>query len=255
MSSNNYKNFALHLAREAGTMMKANFVRGMKKEWKSDNTPLTETDVAVNDLVIKSVKQTFPTHGVLGEEASVLTGQEQEIWVVDPIDGTLPFSHGYPTFVFSLALTVKGKSILGVIYDPILDRLAFAEKGQGTFINGQPSRVSTATNLNKSIVHVDAYDKLFGIRKILRDQGAWTPSLLSAVYASLQVATGDFVGEIFEYPNPWDGAAVKIIVEEAGGKVTDLEGNEQGYDQPINGFIASNGILHSQLLTLVSQAR
>jgi inositol-phosphate phosphatase / L-galactose 1-phosphate phosphatase / histidinol-phosphatase len=112
-----YLYFAIKIAKEAGDIMRAHFSLGMKKEWKEDNSPLTITDTAINELVIQKVKESFPEHGVLGEEASLETTDATHIWVVDPVDGTIPFSHGVPTFAFSLALVVDGVPQLGVVFD------------------------------------------------------------------------------------------------------------------------------------------
>jgi myo-inositol-1(or 4)-monophosphatase len=246
----NYKDFAIDTAREAGEIMKKNFSIGMKKEYKADNTPVTETDIAVNKLVIEKVKTHFPTYSLLAEELSDLKDSEY-VWVCDPLDGTAPFSHGYPTFCFSLALVKDGESILGVIYDPILDRMLFAEKGKGAFLNDQNVQVSKLDSLNQKVyINVETDTDYIRIRETLMKDECYITTLYSCLYGSMLVAYGEFVGEIYEYSNPWDAAAAKIIVEEAGGKVTDIEGNEQRYDQKINGFIASNGILHQKLIDI-----
>jgi len=116
----NYKDFAVSLAFQAGKIMKQNFVTGMQKEWKEDHTPLTKTDLAINELVLDAVRLNYREHGVLAEEESNFNG-EDFVWVCDPIDGTFPFSHGYPTFTFSLALVKNGKPILGLLFDPRSD--------------------------------------------------------------------------------------------------------------------------------------
>ena len=231
--------------------MKENFSLGMKKEWKEDNTPLTITDTKVNALVLNAVQNTYPAHSFLGEEGSRLVNSEY-VWVCDPVDGTVPFSHGWPTFVFSLALTKNGESMLGVIYDPVSDRLLHAEKGTGAFLNGQKISVSKDSNFSKmSLVEVAGEYRLPSIREKLTAEGCYLPAFYSCVYAGMLVATGEFAANIYEYDKPWDGAAVKIIVEEAGGKVTDLKGEEQRYDKEINGFIASNGLIHQKLVDVI----
>lgn len=246
-----YKNFAKDLAKQAGKIMRSNFTLDMRKEWKKDNTPITVTDIAVNKLVIDVITSTFPDHGIIGEEESNRKESEY-IWICDPLDGTAAFSHGYPTFVFALALIKNGKSIIGVIYDPILDRLVCAEEGGGAFLNGDPIKISSQKVLNeKSFINLDTDNELFTIRKPLLKKECYVTTLYSALYASLLVACGEFVAEIYEYSNPWDAAAAKIIVEEAGGEVTDLKGNEQRYDREIKGFIASNGFVHNELIDII----
>ncbi|MBI2888883.1 MAG: inositol monophosphatase [Candidatus Liptonbacteria bacterium] len=250
-----YKNFALELASEAGKIIKANFSLGMKKEWKADNTPLTETDLKINQLVIDAVKREFPGHSIIAEEGSDFSDKSEYVWVCDPVDGTIPFSHGIPTCVFSLALVRKGESILGVIYDPFLDRMFFAEKGEGATLNGVKISVSRATSLQNALVGLVWWksDKtnLSKVDKIISDRGATLIDVKSIVYMDMLVANGEFVATLFPGTKPYDTAAGKIIIEEAGGKVTDLFGNEQRYDRDIKGHITSNGILHEELVNIV----
>lgn len=243
--------FAIGLAREAGEIMRQNFTLGMKKEWKSDDTPITVTDLQINALVMNAVQKKYPTHSFIGEEGSNVIESEYT-WVCDPVDGTVPFSHGYPTFAFSLALTKNGESILGAIYDPIMDRLLHAEKGTGAFLNEKKISVSKDTDFGKkSFVEGTGGDSFPAIRGALEAKGCYVPLIYSCVYASMLVATGEFLAAYYNFDKPWDGAAVKIIVEEAGGKVTDLKGKEQRYDRVINGFIASNGVIHQKLVALI----
>lgn len=250
-----YKDFAIELAYKAGKVIKDNFVLGMKKEWKSDGTPLTTADTLVNQLVIDEISLKLPEHSILAEEGSDLK-ESDYVWVCDPIDGTISFSHAYPIFVFSLALTFKGESILGVVYDPMLDRLVFAEKGKGASLNGKVIRVSNVEKLGTtSIVDIECDYKFPDLRKAIIDEGSEITVLRSTVYPGVLVAAGEMTGVIYEYTNPWDAAALKIIIEEAGGKVTDLDGNDQRYDKEINGVVVSNGKIHDQLIKLVKSQK
>ena len=249
-NANSYKKVSLGLARKAGEIMRKNFTLGVKKTWKKDNTPLTETDIAVNKLAVETISKNFPAHGIIAEEESLKKNSQYQ-WVCDPLDGTVPFSHGYPIFTFSLALVKNGKPILGVIYDPIMDRLFYAEKGRGSFLNNKKIKVSDQKNLGEhAVVEVNARNRYIKLQNMVADKARYTVNFISASYASSLVALGTFTANIYEYENPWDGAAVKIIVEEAGGKVTDISGKEQRYDRNINGFIASNGLVHEELLKL-----
>lgn len=245
-----YKDFAIRLAQKAGEIMRANFTLGMKKEWKDDNSPLTVTDTLINKFVIESVEKTFPEHGVLGEEDS--KNQDREyLWVCDPIDGTMPFSAGLPIFVFSLALVIKGESVLGVLYDPMLNRMVVGEKGKGSYLNNQKISVSLQKQLGqKMLVNIETDLKLSKSRDLLTKKGCIISRICSVSYASILVASGEFIANIFEFSKPWDAAAAKIIVEEAGGRLTNLEGKDQLYNQPINGFIASNGFVHDELVAI-----
>ncbi len=251
-----YKKLALSMARQAGDIMRANFELGMKKDWKEDKSPLTVTDLQINDLVIKEVKNNFPNHDILAEEGSSLSGKSEYTWVCDPIDGTIMFSHGLPICTFSLALTKNGKSILGVAYDPFSDRLFTAEKGQGAFLNNEKISVSAESKLDRVAGEYEMFKMAkYDINKLADHltmvKEAKLMRLCSVVYPSCLVATGDLGFTIFSGNTAHDMAVVKIIVEEAGGKVTDLFGREQRYDQPINGCLTSNGVLHQELLNLI----
>ena len=253
----NSKQFAEQFAREAGAIIRANFTLGMSKEWKADNSPVTKTDTEINARLIAEVRRFFPEYNVMGEEASDLRGGEYT-WVCDPVDGTIPFSHGIPICTFSLGLVKNGESILGVIYDPFQDRLFSAAKGEGAFLNGQPISVSQKPELMSAIgnceFHSSApYDTSGLITNLEMQQGAKMFKLQSFIYPAALVATGEVAFSIYAYKFAHDAAAVKIIVEEAGGKVTDLFGNDQRYDQQIKGLIASNGVLHDQLVELAKQ--
>jgi len=248
--------FAIHLAQEVGGIMKENFTLGMKKEWKEDGTPLTATDTKINQIVLNAIQKRYPDHSIISEEGSKLLPQREYTWVCDPLDGTVAFSHGYPIFTFSIALLRYGESILGVIYDPISNRLASAVKGEGAFLNDKKISVSSEKYISKKSiinVHSDLWARVPDLRyNLIKKSGCYATVFYSTAYVSLLVAFGEFLAEICESPYPWDGAAAKIIVEEAGGKVTDLLGKEQSYDQKINGYIASNGFVHKELVDIIT---
>lgn len=252
------KQFAEQFARQAGGIIRTNFQLGMSKEWKDDNSPVTATDLAINALLIKEVRALFPDHSILAEEQNDLRPDSEYAWVCDPVDGTIPFSHGIPICTFSLALVKNGESILGVIYDPFQDRLFSAAKGEGAFLNGQLISVSNKSELMSAIgnceFHSSApYDTTTLITNLEMEQGAKMFKLQSFIYPAALVAAGEVAFSIYAYKFAHDAAAVKIIVEEAGGKVTDLFGNDQRYDQTIKGLIASNGVLHDKLVALASK--
>lgn len=249
----NHGEFAIALALRAGNIMRSNFVLGVEKTWKEDNGPLTKTDLAVNDLVISEVRRKFPDHGVLGEEKSFSEGREF-LWVCDPIDGTNPFSHGYPTFLFSLALVKRGCPILGVLYDPILDRLVMAESGNGAYLNGRSKiRVDESPELARSLVALEPPD-MSKFRSELLKKKCLVTTFYCITYSSLLVALGQFKAAIWSGKTPWDGAAVQIITEEAGGVCTDINGFRQKYDGPINGLVVSNKSLHPVLIEMIKNA-
>lgn len=246
--------FAEDFARKAGKIMIENFGLGMKKEWKSDSTPITEADREINSLLIAEIKKNFPDHRVLAEEESRLGGDGPYVWVCDPLDGTIPFSAGIPISTFSLALTKGGESILGVIYDPFQDRLYSAAKGKGTYLNGRKTYVSRKSELKQAMGAYEMFDRAkydtSQLVMFLTNEGAKLVQLCSIVYPSALIAAGEMDFTIFPHTSAHDAAALKIVVEEAGGKVTDVFGKEQRYDRETNGFIASNGFLHEELVAL-----
>ncbi|MEK9196221.1 MAG: inositol monophosphatase [Patescibacteria group bacterium] len=250
-----YLNFAKDLALKSGAIIKQNFKAGMVKDWKSDNTPVTETDLAINKMVIEEITKEYPDHGVWGEEESK-ESDSKYVWVVDPIDGTVPFSHGLPISTFSLALTEDGESIVGVVYDPYQDRLFYASKGGGTFMNDDPISVSGKDTLENALIDLEGglKEKVLEMQDVeseLVDIGAHVTSIWSVILPSALVASGEYTATIFNNPKPEDGAAISLIVTEAGGKVTDLDGQEQKYNQPTKGFVASNGLVHQEILDII----
>lgn len=255
-----YKKFATNIAREAGKIIRKNFSLGMNRIIKKDGSPVTKTDLAINKLVVDQVKKYFPDHGVLGEEQSNYVEGADYVWVCDPVDGTIPFSHGMPTCMFSLGLTFKGKPILGVGYDPFMDRLIFAELGKGAFLNNKKILVSKQRTLKGSYVSICFWRSAkFPMPDLVNDltfkEGSDNFPIGSIVYNAMLLAAGEIDGIIFPHNTAHDVAAIKVIVEEAGGKVTDLDGDEQRYDRPIKGCVISNGVLHQKLLAVLKKHR
>ena len=151
-SNSKFRRVAEKLARRAGHIIKTKLTLGIKRDWKSDHTPVTAIDTEVNQLVIETIHAEFPQHSILAEEGSDLTHSREFVWVCDPIDGTFPFMHGIPVSTFTLALVHNGQPILGVIYDPFMERMFVAEKGQGATLNGVAVHTGTDPSMhNKSI--------------------------------------------------------------------------------------------------------
>ncbi len=244
-----YKNFAISLAKEAVAEIRKNFGLAMKKTWKDNDTPVTKTDIAINKKVISQVKKYFPTHGILGEEESYNHKNVEYLWVCDPVDGTIPFSHGVPICTFSLALVKNGKPVVGAVYDPFSDRMFYAEVGKGAYLNNKKISVSKL-NLKNSVLAWEAFDSMGDLRK---QTGSLPVTFLSYVYGAMMVASGEFVGALYNWRYAHDAAAVKVIVEEAGGKVTSMFGKEQNYNGKIEGCLATNGIVHNQLLKIIKK--
>lgn len=252
-----YLEFAKSLAYQAGDIMLAYFKVGVDNQLKADKSPVTEADIKINDLVIKAVNSKYPEHSILGEEASHIKEGSQYVWVCDPIDGTIPFTHGIPTNMFSLALVKDGEPTLGVLYDPYMERLYSAEKNNGAFLNETAIVVNNKRDPNELRVGLSSpprsrsFCDMGRLQANLYKKGIRFFYFGSTTYETALVASGQITASIFSGKTAHDIAAAKIIVEEAGGKVTDLQGNEQRYDKPINGAIVSNGEAHKALLELI----
>lgn len=253
---NEYIEFAQKLAKEAEEIALRYFGFDTETVWKEDNTPLTIADTEINDLVIKRINETYPQHSIYGEEKSDKKEGSEYIWVCDPIDGTMAFSCGLPIFVFSIALVDQktGLPILGLINDPVMKNTYWAYKGGGAYRNGKKLFVSTADDLKYYIIGGSSEKLGFApshLQKLLTDKKNKVFKFPSFVYGGIQVANGKFAGGIFYHPQGHDIAALKIITEEAGGKVTDLNGEERRYDKDGLGCVVSNGILHEELLAVI----
>jgi fructose-1,6-bisphosphatase/inositol monophosphatase family enzyme len=244
--------FAIAVAREAGEIMRMYFHSQDKgTETKQDNSPVTLADKAVNQMLIDRVREAFPDHGVLGEEQSY-QADRKELWVCDPIDGTVGFILGVPTAMFSLAYVVDGEPQAAVMYEPLLDKLFTAAKGQGAFLNGRPIHVNDRPSLDGASVGITASARQMLQRErfcnAMLDDGAQLLTIPGNVFKGALVAQGRLDAYIFPGRSAHDIAAEKLIIEEAGGKVTDIDGNEQRYDRAIRGAIISNGKLHDVLV-------
>lgn len=254
----NYLEFAKRLALDAGEIMLRYFLH-TEREWKQDQTPVTIADTTINRMVIERIAESFPDHSVLGEEESDMK-DSRYTWVCDPVDGTMPYSHGLPLSCFSLALCVDGVPQVGVVYDPFMKRLFYGAVGLGSFCNDEKMHVNTS-GLEKALIAADAFPSSMpvinaGVEVIdtLIKHKAKVVTFWGIVLPTALVAQGQLTAAMLNVPYPQDPAAVKVLIEEAGGKVTDLYGNDQRYDQPTRGFIASNGVIHDQLVKIVQGA-
>ncbi len=249
------------IAREAGALLMDYFRRRVKIEYKGEADLVTEADRNSEALIIRRVREQFPTHAVLGEEsgsvAATTASNAGYRWYVDPLDGTTNFAHGFPVFCVSLGierLNAEGKAqrVAGVIYDPTRDELFSAELGRGAFLNGVKVNVSTTANLKDCLIatgfpsqkrhknpNIHFYHQLTMKTHGVRRAG-------SAALDLCYVACGRYDG-FWEFNlNPWDTAAGVLIAQEAGGMVTDFAGGE--FDIASRQVLATNGFLHSALM-------
>ena len=257
-----YLEFAKKLAKEAEEIALKYFSFEIENTWKDDHTPLTKADTEINDLVITRINQAYPDHSIYGEEKSDKKEGSKYIWVCDPIDGTMAFACGLPTFVFSIALVDQstGLPMLGLVNDPVMKNIYWAYKGNGAYRNGKKISVLTKDTFENTYINTAASGKSLGFSNLpfmgtLSDKKCSVMKFPSFIYGGIQVANGKYVGAVFFKEYGHDVAALKIITEEAGVKVTDLNGNERRYDDNGIGCIVSNGILHEALVIIIQTGK
>jgi len=254
---------ASEIAREAGARLREFFSQGVETEYKGDVDVVTIADRTVEKLIRTRLSEVFPEHGVYGEEGTRERLEGQFRWYVDPLDGTTNFAHGFPQFCVSMGLEQRpsslkaeedGTLVAGVIYDPLRDELFSAEKGKGAFLNGKPIRTSPISKLAEALLATGFPSRKrhaspnihFYQEFTLRSHGVRRAG--SAALDLAYVAAGRLEG-FWEFNlNPWDTAAGILLVEEAGGRVTDFEGRRYRIDS--REILASNGSIHQELLAL-----
>ena len=250
-----YLAFAKEVALEAGQIMLKFFNSNNGASYKGDRTIVTLADKEINSYLISRVKEVFPTHSVDGEEEKF--GKSNYVWVCDPVDGTAMYARHIPVAVFSLALVVDGVPQIGVIYDVYTDSMFWAVKGEGAYRNGEKIMVNDYELEDvRSFANFDYMNNLdYNIYDVVKELGERINFVCigSAIRAFSCVACGDFNFTIFPATKNCDVAAAKVIVEEAGGKVTDLWGKEQRYDGDIDGAVASNGVVHEEVLQAIRE--
>ena len=250
-SNSDYLELAKDVAKYAGKIMLKYFNQDNGE--KIDKTIVTLADTEINSYLVKRVKEKYPNHAVDGEEEQF--GKSNYKWVCDPVDGTAMYARHIPVAVFSLALVVDGEPILGVVYDPFTNNMYSAVKGEGAYKNNQKMKVNTIELDNmKSVSNFDMWPEAeYNIFEPIKKLGEKTYFIGIVVRACMCVANGEFNLAIFpgtKHKN-CDIAAAKVIVEEAGGKVTNIFGKEQRYDQSIKGAIISNGLVHNEVVDVI----
>lgn len=218
---------------------------------------VTEADHASEKAIIGIIQKNHPDHFILGEESGAHQTPSEYKWIVDPIDGTVNFAHGIPLCCVSIAVEKAGEVILGAVYNPLLDELFFAEKNKGATLNQQPIRVSEQTSVLKSCLvtgfpytYLDSPNGPLQVFERLIRLGIPVRRLGSAAIDLCWVAAGRFDGFYEHKLEPWDSAAGFLIVEEAGGKVTDFSGPSFSPYQPH--ILATNGKIHEELRRFVN---
>lgn len=251
-------NFAIETAREAGNILLENFGKHIAIRKKGDIDLVTEADLASEKFIVEKIKTHHPRHSILAEESgkTIKSGDGGYKWIIDPLDGTTNFAHGYPCFCVTIALEHDGEIVVGVTYDPTRDEMFSAEKGRGASLNNKRIEVSDKDKLGDSLVvtgfpydiasregFTEFFAKMLLSTRAVRRDG-------SAAIDLAYVACGRFDGFWEEGLNPWDIAAGVLLIKEAGGRVTDYEDAELDIYQPP--ICATNGKIHGEMLTVLS---
>lgn len=250
------KEFSVGLAQKAGSLLLQGFKSRTRIVGSKDPTHLvTEFDLESERIIIGGIKKKCPGHSVLSEEAGFIDQNSPYTWIVDPLDGTRNFTQKNPFFSISIALKHEDEILFGLVYAPALDELFIAEKGKGAFLNEVRISVSPTQELKKSsIVMCEGSDRKI-IRSVklyqeLRPVSLDMKKLGSAAIESAWVSCGRAEAYITTRINPWDVAAGVLLVEEAGGRVTDFKGQMWNFKR--SDLLFSNGEIHDRLLRRIN---
>ncbi len=251
------KEVLLEATREAGKIIAHYFQGSFAVENKEGiNNLVTEVDKHAESRIIEIIKSNFPDHSIISEEVGEMIQDSPYKWIIDPIDGTVNFAHGIPLCCVSIGLKHEKQLILGAVYNPMMNELFFAEKGKGAFLNDKPISVSKKSDFRKAcLVTGFPYkwpeSKEHPIRVFERFilQGLPVRRLGSAAIDLCWVACGRFDG-FWEYNlSSWDVAAGYLIVEEAGGRITNFDGDKYSvFDKET---LATNGYIHDEMLRII----
>ena len=251
---------AIEAALAGGAVLKSYYGRDFRIAFKGELDLVTQADTESEAKVLSVLRARLPEASILAEESGVSTtstGDDRQRFVVDPLDGTTNFAHAYPMFAVSIGYENEGEVRAGVVYDPVRDELFTAERGRGAFLNGKKLEVSRTEKVEHALFvtgfpydlkddlegNLRLFTKFMGTARAIRRDG-------SAALDLCYLAAGRFDGFWEEKLGPWDTAAGALVVQEAGGQVTDFAGGPFHYSH--KAIVASNGRLHDQMLKILS---
>lgn len=249
--------FALDAVRKAGQSTLEHFQSGVAVEYKSDSSPVTVADKNAEAILRAEINRQYPGETILGEEQG-LTGTGITRWIIDPIDGTKSFICGVPLYATLLSYEVEGEPILGVSYFPALDEMVYAEKGSGCFMNEKQVSVTSRQSIKGGFLASGGPNSMvkYGRWKAFEEMSAEAIATRtwSDAYGHCLVATGRIDAMIDPIVSRWDLSCIKIIVEEAGGRFTDFEGQNPFDKGDFNlEAISSNGLVHDEILGMYAK--
>jgi myo-inositol-1(or 4)-monophosphatase len=250
-----YREFTVSLAKEAGISLKDKLYNKHTIDYKGEINIVTEADRMAEDLITGRIHQEYPHHDILTEESDGIDNGSEYRWIIDPLDGTTNYAHGYPVFCVSIALEVNGVVCLGVVYNPMLSEMFTAVKGAGSFLNNQRISVSATVDLSKSLLatgfpydiredennNIHYFSMMAKRAQAIRRVG-------SAALDMAYVAAGRFDGFWELKLSPWDTAAGLLLITEAGGIVTDLFGGTYHLKSPH--ILATNGKIYNEMINV-----
>ncbi len=252
-----YLRVAIEAAQESGALQMDKLGNISQVEFKGEINLVTEVDKACEELIIKKIQGVFPQHDFLAEEGGGVRKDSEYKWIIDPLDGTTNYAHGYPLFCTSIALEHKGQIVVGVVYDPNRNEIFSAEKGSGSFLNEKPIHVSKIDELEHSLLatgfaynirkaknnNLDHFKKMLMVTQAIRRDGV---AAIDLCYVACGRYDGFWELNLF----PWDVAAGRIILDEAGGRVTTFSGKEFSiYDKEI---LATNSLIHAESIKILT---
>ncbi|MBR9975769.1 MAG: inositol monophosphatase [Bacteroidetes bacterium] len=257
-----YIETAQHAAREAGTVLLHHLgnLREIEVKNQQQFNLVTEADRNAERRIVDILLEAFPGHGILGEEGGAHNIGASHRWIIDPLDGTTNYTHAFPIFSISIALERDGELLAGVIHDPVRDELFHAARGAGAFLNGKRIHVSDISRIEKAMLVTGfpynirenpdyCYERFIGFLK----EAQAIRRLGSAALDCAYVAAGRLDGFWEVALQPWDKAAGHLLIEEAGGRVSDFAGAPHDIHQPP--FLGSNGRIHDDMLRVLEEAK
>ena len=248
-----------NLARQAGAILRAGYDKEHQVGYKGVIDLVTEVDHQSEAFLLGEIRRDFPEHHIFSEESGIIQGNDENVWYVDPLDGTVNYAHHIPIFCVSIAYAFHGILVLGAVYDPMRDEMFLAERGKGASLNGQALKVSSVTELQRSLLVTgfpynawntpqDNFDNFVKFGKL--SQGV--RRLGSAALDLCYVAAGRFEGFWEMALNPWDVAAGALLAEEAGARVTSITGDDDYISSPQSVLACTPGI-HARMLEELSR--
>lgn len=245
-------------AREAGAIIRRYSERTIEAREKGPEDPVTAADLEANQCIRRHIRKAFREDGWLSEETADSRDRlgRTRVWVVDPLDGTKEFLQRVPEFCVCIALVEAGRPVVAVTYNPAADRLYVAARGEGTTVNSVPGRVTGTTRLQDAVILASRSEDKRGEWEVIKPRVRVKPTG-SVAFKLAQISAGEGDATFTLTPkNEWDICAGTLLVEEAGGRVTGLDGQPILFNQPSplrHGLIASNALLHEQLMALIHE--